>query len=286
MPGNVSPQALGQRVLDRAEPGWDTFSLALEATRRVLGDRLVAAYAIGSLAHRAFRPLVSDVDVMLLLDDCDEETVRDVGRVERLTVERTSADMAGRVSFFFLDAARFADPPPTARAASIQRLDLLRNGVLAYGDGSVLASAREPAHAEVIAEMARLAIDRLRAAEVQTLLHDSRALLRAGVPVVTKLALLPIRCLFTLHTGQIASPEAAVRWWAKRPAPGIPLALAASTWRRSGIADEEQACVLLDEHLSRVYAELLDDFIHEPAIGADLQRELVSCRSGFADALL
>lgn len=36
---------------------------AVAAYRVVLGDRLVAAYALGSLAHGGFSELVSDVDL-------------------------------------------------------------------------------------------------------------------------------------------------------------------------------------------------------------------------------
>jgi hypothetical protein len=42
---------------------------AVRAGRESLGGRLLAAYALGSLAHGGFSPLVSDVDVALILAD-------------------------------------------------------------------------------------------------------------------------------------------------------------------------------------------------------------------------
>src|SRR5215210_1591615 len=41
---------------------------AVAAYRQILGPRLLAAYALGSLAHGGFSPLVSDVDLGLIID--------------------------------------------------------------------------------------------------------------------------------------------------------------------------------------------------------------------------
>src|SRR3954471_22129715 len=56
----------GERVLDEA----------VRAARRVLGRRLEAAFALGSLAHGGFALQVSDVDLALV--------VREVGLATRL----------------------------------------------------------------------------------------------------------------------------------------------------------------------------------------------------------
>ena len=42
---------------------------AVSAYRAALGSRLIAGYALGSLAHGGFSPLVSDVDLGLVLRD-------------------------------------------------------------------------------------------------------------------------------------------------------------------------------------------------------------------------
>jgi hypothetical protein len=46
-----------------SEQGEAVLSQAAAAYRRALGSRLVAGYALGSLAHGGFSPLVSDVDL-------------------------------------------------------------------------------------------------------------------------------------------------------------------------------------------------------------------------------
>ncbi len=60
---------------------------AVSAYRARLGSRLIAGYALGSLAHGGFSPLVSDVDLGLILQDPvrakDRLTIRAVARSVR-----------------------------------------------------------------------------------------------------------------------------------------------------------------------------------------------------------
>ena len=73
-PGHADDSQLGEAVLARAS----------SAYRVVLGSRLIAGYALGSLAHGGFSPLVSDVDLGLILQDplraTDRMTIRTVAR--------------------------------------------------------------------------------------------------------------------------------------------------------------------------------------------------------------
>ena len=60
MTGQTSVSVVdGERVLAEA----------VEAYRVVLGGRLLAAYALGSLAHGGFSELVSDIDLGLIVSD-------------------------------------------------------------------------------------------------------------------------------------------------------------------------------------------------------------------------
>src|SRR5213595_478656 len=64
------------------EDGEVVLAEATAGYREALGERLVAAYALGSLAHGGFSPLVSDVDLGLIiadpLDPADPERVQAV----------------------------------------------------------------------------------------------------------------------------------------------------------------------------------------------------------------
>ena len=49
--------------------GEDVLADAVRVARGCLGGRLLAAYAVGSLAHGGFSALVSDIDLALVLAD-------------------------------------------------------------------------------------------------------------------------------------------------------------------------------------------------------------------------
>ena len=70
-----------------AEQGEAVLAQALAAYQTALGSRLVAAYALGSLAHGGFSPLVSDVDIGLVLADPprlkDRVMLRSIGNAVR-----------------------------------------------------------------------------------------------------------------------------------------------------------------------------------------------------------
>ena len=70
------------------EQGEAVLAQALAAYQAALGSRLVAAYALGSLAHGGFSPLVSDVDLGLILRDPlwiqHRLTIRAVARAVRV----------------------------------------------------------------------------------------------------------------------------------------------------------------------------------------------------------
>ena len=52
-----------------AELGEVVLAEAVDDYRKALSGRMVAAYALGSLAHGGFSALVSDVDLGIVLDD-------------------------------------------------------------------------------------------------------------------------------------------------------------------------------------------------------------------------
>ena len=60
---------------------------AAESYRGALGERLIAAYALGSLAHGGFSPLVSDIDLGLIVRDParpeDAETIQAIAESEK-----------------------------------------------------------------------------------------------------------------------------------------------------------------------------------------------------------
>ena len=115
------------------EQGEAVLSQAAAAYRRALGSRLVAGYALGSLAHGGFSPLVSDVDLGLILADpsraADRLTIRRVAGA----VRAGGSALHGRLSVFWGTPATLAGQARGGRFPPLDRLDLLEYGRLITG---------------------------------------------------------------------------------------------------------------------------------------------------------
>ncbi len=83
------------------EIGEAILNQAVAIAHDLWGERLLASYALGSLAHGGFSPLVSDVDLGLIL--LDPLTRDDAARVDHLNaqVQATGAPLAERLSIFW-----------------------------------------------------------------------------------------------------------------------------------------------------------------------------------------
>ena len=88
--------------------GQDVLRDVVRVTSDSLGERLIAAYALGSLAHAGFSPLVSDVDVGLILTDPIRKSDADslVGVAEK--VRSIGSPLHRRLSLFWCTPESFA----------------------------------------------------------------------------------------------------------------------------------------------------------------------------------
>ncbi len=236
------------------EPAEAVLAEAVRAYRQALGERMVAAYALGSLAHGGFSPLVSDVDLGLVLADplqaADAETIERVaGRLqaggsalhERLSVFwGTPATLAGRVA-----GGRF---PP------LDRLDLIQHGRLLAG-ADIRTGLPQPSAADLLVAGAEFALGALAGVEI----HDPDVLLGQGVRRVTKLVLFPVRFLYSAETGLVGTNHAAAEHYlAGGSAPGCELVAAALAWRTEP-PDPVYAVQLLGRDMIPLYLHYIDD---------------------------
>ncbi|WP_020498166.1 hypothetical protein [Sciscionella marina] len=244
-PGQRSGSARG------TEDGEQVLAAAVAVAERVFGPGLEAAYALGSLAHGGFAPLVSDIDLALVLTEVNEHTQRGIAEIRA----RTSGALAERLSVFYADwpGVRGGRPEP-GRLPAIDRLDLLESGRLLYGTDR-RAGAEPPGQHELVRCGAEFAAERFDAAYLRWV-RDPSALPGRGVRAVTKLVLFPVRFLYTLHEGRIGHNEAAGRWYR---GPARELVLAALGWRESGLPADPVP--LLERGLSGLYLEFLDAYI-------------------------
>jgi hypothetical protein len=218
-----------------------------QATAR-LGDRLISVYAVGSLAHGGFAAAVSDVDVTLFVDHCDESVPDVVGTMVESTRHELGPGLADRLSVFYGDWDSFASPPASARLGAIDRLDLMDNGVLMWGADRRATDGVRPTRDELVAETAAFFHNWL------TKRPPVGELIDAGPRVLTKNVLFPVRFLYTHATGRAGANHDAVDWYRKQGGAHAALAVAALRWR-TGDVDPSAARRLLDRHLDGLYAE-------------------------------
>jgi hypothetical protein len=251
---------------------------ALSAYRDALGSRLIAGYALGSLAHGGFSPLVSDVDIGLILHDPlrakDNLTIRTMAR----SVRTTGSVLAKRLSVFWGTPSTLQGQRRGGRFPPLDRLDLLDHGRLLAGPDARACVAR-PGQTELLvagAEFAlaylgeaRTPISRLRGlarpwADQSSAADEIRtpsALVSAGPRRLTKIVLFPVRFLFTAETGRVGTNSvAAAAYLGRADAPSAILVAAALTWRFEPPPDAA-ATALLSRELIPLYLHYIDDHI-------------------------
>lgn len=257
---------------------------AVAAYQAALGPRLLAGYALGSLAHGGFSPLVSDVDLGLVLAGplrpADRLTVGTVAR----RLRAGGSDLQRRLSVFWGSPATLRGTAHGGRFPPLDRLDLLENGRLLAGAEARDGMAR-PGQTELLVAGAEFAIGdlggrigwparlsprsglsartRLRRRDDTILaqLRDPRRLVASGPRQLTKVVLFPARFLLTAATGQVGTNGlAAEHYLAARPAPAAALVAAALAWRDEP-PPPAAAIPLLERELIPLYVQFLDDHV-------------------------
>jgi hypothetical protein len=198
------------------EEGWLVIDAAARSARDRLGDGLLSAYAIGSLAHGGFRTAVSDVDLALLTDDRTDRDTRAI--VAAIAVEMSDAShaLAHRLSIFHAPWAAFSDPPPDARFPPIDRYDLVHHGVLIAGSDLRSTFATAPSAGQIRAQAVDCALRRVTPDQLDGELRD---LTDGGVTVhnATKTVLWPVRLQHVCDTGEPRGNAAAVEHYLQLP---------------------------------------------------------------------
>jgi hypothetical protein len=261
------------------DEGEAVLDLAIAAYQAALGSRLVAGYALGSLAHGGFSPLVSDVDLGLILRDppraSDRVTIR---RVSGAVTARGPA-LAERLSVFWGTPSTLAGQARGGRFPPLDRLDLLDYGRLLTGRDARDRVAR-PGRTELLVAGAEFALGSLGGP--RTLRDRARSLARGrrrrdraleeirtpallvsrGPRRLTKIVLFPVRFLFTAATGRVGTNTlAAEHYLASADAPAAELVTAALGWRQRPPTDPEAAAAHVGRELIPLYVRYIDDHI-------------------------
>ena len=252
---------------------------AAESYRNALGERLIAAYALGSLAHGGFSPLVSDIDLGLIVSDPvrleDAETIQAIADREKAK----GSPLHKRISVFWGTPSTLRGESAGGRFPPLDRLDLIESGRPLFGSDEARASLPRPRADELLITGAQFALEYLagiradlapdnelgsmRPAGGDALeeILNPKLLVARGVRRVTKLVLFPVRFLYTAGSGQVGTNDAAVAQYLNGQAPSKPLVAAALEWRTAAPSNEEAAAELLRRHMVPLYVHFIDDHV-------------------------
>lgn len=178
-----------------------------------LGDRLLGAYLLGSLAHGGFNRRYSDIDIGLVTETGIAE---DEIAAMRKEAARLSPELASKVSLFWADRG-FS----VGRFPPLDRLDYL-DRTLPLVERERVRPPR-PSHEEVRSYLRGAPFENWRAtvarfAGLATLEPtDHKPYLRAH--------LYPARFAYSWLTGRMASNDDAVAWLHENPPEGLDLGL-------------------------------------------------------------
>jgi predicted nucleotidyltransferase len=248
---------MGARNTDGSERGRKVIDAAVRAAREQLGDGLVSAYAIGSLGHGGFSAVASDVDLALLTADLPEGAL-DVEAIAEEVGREIQDPLAERLSVFHAPWSRFSAPGPEDRFPPIDRLDLMRSGVLVFGEDLRATHGTEPPAEEVIENSIASA---LRRNTPDALRSEVEALTAGEIDGRTtpKIVLWPVRLLHTIDTASAAGNEEAAAYYrdlTDPPPRHLPLVEASLRWRTGDVADGTDALAALRSELLPLYAEI------------------------------
>ena len=235
---------------------------SVKVAQSALDRRLIAVYALGSLAHGGFSPHVSDIDLGLVLHHpLEREDAQAVDAIA-LGVRGSSGPLAERLSVYWgsLDTLG-GNTGDGGRFPLVDVLDLKHYGRLLAGV-DVRNEIRSPDPRELIVSSARFALNRLATGAIEQQLRNADTVAAAGTRTLTKLVLFPIRLLFTASTGQVGRNAAAVEYFcAHHGEPLRRLAQSGLAWRDEPPAPGDPEVIhVLQAGLLRLYRIFVSDY--------------------------
>ena len=231
---------------------------AANAYHEAFGDRLTAAYALGSVAHGGYAAAVSDIDLGLVLTDTRDGDAELVAATLTALLQR--GPLYRKLSVFWASLPALRDGRDDGRFPAIDRLDLHGNGQLLLGD-DVAGQAAVPAPDELLLDSARFAITLLASDEVLAECHEPKRLLTDSV-YFTKAVLFPVRFLFSTSKteGRATTNDEAIDWYLGQPEPvAAGLVRMAALVRRGEPLDSGQVAPLLTEGLMPLYQHYVEE---------------------------
>jgi hypothetical protein len=246
-------------------PGWEVLASGLKAARELLGEQaVVAAFAIGSLAHGGFVSAVSDVDLAVILDRVRDDTDGLMAEVRRRVKEQFRTPLSGRLSIFWSSWDDLAGHTGRGRFPLVDQYDLVHDALLLMGEdhrSRVKLPSGEALRDGLIEDAASFMLEKLAVPAKDELLLSPQKLVAQGQREVAKAVLFPVRFLFTADVGTLATnKEAVAHYLERRRGPASALVREAGRWREEGLGEPTAVQAALKEGLLPLHRELVETY--------------------------
>jgi len=249
VPSKGELQVQGERIV----------AAALEMARQQWRERLVCAFALGSLAYGGFSA-VSDIDVAFLFSDPLIASDADGVNTLVASIKEGGGPFADRLSVFWGSVESLNHGSQGGRFPPLDRLDLIKYGRLLAGT-DVRGKLRRPSRDELVIAGAEFALLRLGNREVMERLRNAKSLASLDAKTLTKLILYPVRFIFTAETGDVGRNDAAVEHYVARTnGPHADLVRLALDWRHRSPPPGDPGAV---QAISAGALPLYDDFLSD-----------------------
>jgi hypothetical protein len=222
----------------------------------LLKGRVIAIYALGSLSYGGFSPLVSDVDIGLILTDSLSQ--QDDTTIALLIKELKSINMplAERISLFWGTESSLKGEVVGGRFPALDRLMLIQHGRLLAGE-DIRHILPKPDLQTLVTEGASFSLNLLGTPEMVESFKKPEKIKDKGLLLLTKYVLFPVRLMYTLNTGAIGKNDEAALYYLKHNHHSAPAELVekALKWRESGM--DETVIDVLQKGLIPLYLEFI-----------------------------
>ncbi|NEQ66905.1 MAG: nucleotidyltransferase domain-containing protein [Symploca sp. SIO2D2] len=233
---------------------------AVKQAKQEFGSRLIACYALGSLAHGGFSPQVSDVDLAIILTS--PLTVENSHQIEVIKnhVKSLPIPLSERLSIFWGSLASLRKEETGGRFPPLDKLDLIAHGRLLAGN-EVRTTIPKPTRREMEVSSSKFALNFLGTSEMNKDLLQPTNFFDKGVVLLTKIVLFPVRFLYTASTGDIGRNDIAVAHYLENNQGNkAELVNRAFRWRCEQPVCDEDTTKLMEKALIPLYLQFIDTY--------------------------
>lgn len=234
---------------------------AIYIADKLFNSRLIACYALGSLAHGGFSSLVSDVDLGIIIDDLiAKEDAEKIDLIKQHVVKEVTLPLAKRLSIFWGSPYSIQNTVELGRFPASDKFDLIENGRILCGV-DIRSTLKTPTYIELISTGAAFALQQHGRSEKIEEILQPHLIFKKGVRHLTKTALLPVRLLYTLHTGKIGSNDQAITYYlTNKHGSKVSLVKCASDWRYKAPENSNEVVKLMEKAIIPLYLQFINAY--------------------------